>query len=83
MEKLDLRYYLFHAIEPIQQLKMDRNSYEKLHCFLETGYIYPGNQVNKNIPKKISGFFLHIYRTIRIIEFTDSNNLCYVNNSQT
>ena len=51
MEKLDLRYYLFHAIEPVEHPKINRKSYEKLHCFLETGYIYPGNQVNKNIPK--------------------------------
>ena len=52
MEKLDLRYYLFHAIEPVEYPKVNRQSYEKLHCFLETGYIYPGNQVKKNIPKK-------------------------------
>ena len=49
MEKLDLRYYLFHAIEPIEYPKINRESYEKLHCFLETGYIYPGNQVKKNM----------------------------------
>lgn len=32
--------------------KINRESYEKLRYFLETGYIYPGNQVKKNIPKK-------------------------------
>ena len=75
MEKLDLRYYLFNAIEPIQQLKMDRNSYEKLHCFLETGYIYPGNQVNKNIPKKYQDIVYGSKSPYVFLALTDNNDL--------
>lgn len=75
MEKLDLRYYLFHAIEPIEYPKINRESYEKLHCFLETGYIYPGNQVNKNIPKKYQDIVYGSKSPYVFLALTENNNL--------
>ena len=36
MDKLDLRYYLYHAIEPIDYSKED-SLYERLELFLKTG----------------------------------------------
>lgn len=49
MEKLDLRYYLFHAIEHVS-VKSGENSYDHLDCFLQTGYIYPGREVQEHLP---------------------------------
>ena len=74
MEKLDLRYYLFHAIEPVEYPKINRKSYEKLHCFLETGYIYPGNQVKKNIPKKYQDAVYVSKSPYVFLALTENNN---------
>lgn len=74
MEKLDLRYYLFHAIEPVEYPKINRESYEKLHCFLETGYIYPGNQVKKNIPKKYQDTVYVSKSPYVFLALTENNN---------
>lgn len=74
MEKLDLRYYLFHAIEPVEHPKINRKSYEKLHCFLETGYIYPGNQVKKNIPKKYQDAVYVSKSPYVFLALTENNN---------
>ena len=54
MEKLDLRYYLYHTIEPIDYSKED-SLYERLELFLKTGYIYPGTELNDNLPLKYKG----------------------------
>lgn len=66
MEKLDLRYYLFHAIEPIYKKTIEGVSYEHLKCFLETKYIYPGKEVKKHLPPKYQkkgygGIGSHVY----------------------
>ncbi len=51
MKTLDLRYYLFHAIGSIYQADDSKTAdYNRLKCFLETGYIFPGKDVKSQIP---------------------------------
>lgn len=57
--KLDLRYYLFHAVTPLHNIdgSKEEQVLERLKLFLESGYIYSGNQLKENVPEKYKKYF--------------------------
>lgn len=76
MDKLDLRYYLYHAIEPIDYSKED-SLYERLELFLKTGYIFKGVELAEKIPleyrNKVFGCDPYVYFALTVDNMLPKN----------
>lgn len=76
MEKLDLRYYLYHAITAIDYIKKD-SLYERLELFLKAGYIYKGAELAEKIPleyrNKVFGCDPYVYFALTVDNMLPKN----------
>lgn len=76
MDKLDLRYYLYHAIEPIDYSKED-SLYERLELFLKTGYIFKGVELAEKLPleyrNKVLGCDSYVYFALTVDNMLPKN----------